>query len=118
MHLRSTATLLLRGKLPFARRPLLVIHHATDFKFQSLIYFTISVSSSALPEGADYFGGFAQEFSEYTFPPSAYVSFFGLDDTSLFGTAMSMNDNYAVVGASGYGEFILSITCFMLLLVF
>ena len=49
-------------------------------------------------------------FLETMYPVQDYAVFQGLDDTSMFGTSVSMGSQYAVVGANGYGKLSFNLT--------
>ncbi len=45
-------------------------------------------------------------FGLYTYPPSAYKQYIGLDYTALFSSAISINEKFAIVGSNGYSKFV------------
>lgn len=45
------------------------------------------------------------EFDEEIYPVEDYAIFHGLDDTSMFATSVSIDGQYAAVGANGYDAF-------------
>lgn len=64
----------------------------------------IHIADDSVETPSEYFG--PDRISDYAFPVSAYTSKYGLDSSSLFGTSLSLTDNYAVIGSSGYGVFV------------
>ncbi len=44
-------------------------------------------------------------FTHHYFPTDTYSQYVGLDDTALFSSSVSINENFAVVGSNGYSEF-------------
>jgi hypothetical protein len=47
---------------------------------------------------------FFEMFGGYTYPPSAYKSYSGLDNTALFGSSVATNEMFTVVGSNGYSK--------------
>lgn len=43
-------------------------------------------------------------FVGYTYPPSSYHSYTGLDNTALLGSSVATNEMFTIVGSNGYSE--------------